>query len=222
MKQIWNILVLLLALNFLAVAVVLGWLYGSGRLDRPKVQAIGEILFPKAVAAQPATQPAKADPTTQPTLRLEELLAKVAGRSADEQVGFIQHAFDERMAQLDRRQRELDDFQRQTDLVRMRLADDRAAVDRDRKALEEQEKATARLQEDKGFQDSLKLYVTMTPKQAKAIFAKLDDQTIIQYLQAMPSRTAAAILKEFKAPDETERIRKVLEKMRQPSLGGAQ
>jgi hypothetical protein len=42
----------------------------------------------------------------------------------------------------------------------------------------------------------------------------LDDKTIKNYLEAMQPRTAAKIIKEFKSPDETARIEKIMEQMR--------
>ncbi|HVT89475.1 MAG TPA: hypothetical protein VHD56_11525, partial [Tepidisphaeraceae bacterium] len=64
MKKLLTVVILTLALNFLAVAGGVGWLYQSGKLDRTKVAAIKDILFPKPVD-QPTTQPAEA-PTTAP------------------------------------------------------------------------------------------------------------------------------------------------------------
>src|SRR5438445_719216 len=69
-------------------------------LTNQKVGAIKLVIFP------PATQPVEEkkdqpDPATQPTYKLEELLAKVSGRPAGEQVEFMQHIFDAQMAQLD-------------------------------------------------------------------------------------------------------------------------
>src|SRR5206468_4098475 len=116
MKKVFNVLVLTLAVNFLAVVGLVGWLVQSKKLDREKVQAIKEILFPKPVEEAPTTQPSSEAPTTQPMMRLEELLAKASGRSASEQVEFIQYAFDAQMAVMDRRQRELNDLQRQVEL----------------------------------------------------------------------------------------------------------
>jgi hypothetical protein len=71
------------------------------------------------------------------------------------------------------------------------------------------------LADDKGFQDSLALYNTMPGKQVKTIFMSLDDATVQQYLQSMTPRSAGRIVKEFKTPEETARIERVLERMRQ-------
>src|SRR6478736_720130 len=100
MKKLISVLVLVLALNFLAVSGVVGWLVQSKHVDRTRMIAIRDIVFPKQVEA-PATQPASSDsPTTQPIMKLEELLARTTGRSASDQVEYIQHAFDAQMAQL--------------------------------------------------------------------------------------------------------------------------
>jgi hypothetical protein len=49
----------------------------------------------------------------------------------------------------------------------------------------------------------------------------LDDQTVVTYLQAMESRSAAKITREFKSPEEVERLKRLLEKMRQPQASAA-
>ena len=82
-------------------------------------------------------------------------------------------------------------------------------------ALETEQQLQQKLATDKGFQDSLSLYQTLPGKQVKTIFMGLDDETVVRYLQAMPPRTSAKIVKEFKSPDETDRIQRVLERMRQ-------
>lgn len=215
MKKLWTILVTTLALNFLVAAGGISWLWYSGALDRQKVMSIRKVLFPPPAPAQEPLAATRPDPTTQPTLRLEELLARQAGHPVSDQVGFIQQTFDAQMALLDRRRRDLTALNAQVEDARKKMSEDRAALEEDRRKLASEQSQATRLQNDKGFQDSLLLYTTMPGKQVKTIFLTLDDQTIVQYLQAMQPRTAGRIIKEFKAPDELERIQRVLEKMRQ-------
>ena len=225
MKNLTNVLVLTLALNFLALAGAAGWLFQSKHLNRERVHAIREIVFPHPAPASAATQPVSEDAaTTQPILKLDELIARQSGRSAAEQVEFLQHTFDAQMAQLDRRQRELADLQRQVDIAKEQMTRDRATFDTEKSALTAREQQVDRLANDKGFQDSLARYQAMSGKQVKQIFMTLDDDTVMNYLQTMEPRTAARIIKEFKAPDEVQRIQKVLEKMRvaQARNAGAQ
>jgi hypothetical protein len=220
MKKLLSVIAWTLALNFLAAAGGIALLYKAGNLNREKVQQIKELVF------QPATQPVEEkpevrDPATQPTLKLEEMLAKVSGRSASEQVEFMQRTFDAQMAVLDRRFQELQS-QRKT------VEDARAQIDKERQALSvgQQKLAAAQQQQeklasDKGFQDTLALYTSMPAKQVKTIFMSLGDDTVIQYLRAMEPRTATKITKEFKSPDELARIGTVMEKMRQTQASTA-
>jgi flagellar motility protein MotE (MotC chaperone) len=212
-KKLFNVIVLVLAMNFLAAAGGVGWLFKSGHLNKEKLTDLQKIVFPPSEPDQnnPTTQP---DATTQPTMRLDELLARASGRPAGEQVDFIQHSFDSQAAQLDRRERELSDLQRQVDMAKQQMVRDRAKLEQDKKDLASRQDQETRLASDKGFQDSLQLYTAMAPKQAKTVMMSLSDDVLQQYLQAMDPRTASKIIKEFKMPDEVARIQKVLEKMR--------
>jgi hypothetical protein len=42
----------------------------------------------------------------------------------------------------------------------------------------------------------------------------LNDEAVLQYVQAMDSGTAGKIIKEFKTPDELDRVQRILERMR--------
>ncbi|HWE95610.1 MAG TPA: hypothetical protein VG269_16720 [Tepidisphaeraceae bacterium] len=222
MKKLWDILVLMLAINFLAVGGGIAWLYQSGRLDRKRVAAIKEVLFPPPEVPAPATQPAAALGPVAPSQRLEELLAKHTGRSATEQVEFIRQTFDATAAQLDQRQRVVGELEQQVALANRKVVEDRKALEAERARLTEQEAQAERLAGDKGFQDTLNLYNTMPGKQVKAVFMGMDEQSAAEYLDAMPPRSAARIIKEFKAPEETERMKRILDKMRHvPGLASA-
>ncbi len=212
MKKIFSVAVLTLAMNFLAVASAVGWLFQSGRVDKGKLKEIKEIVM-----RGPATQPSAAKPgpaTRKSLLDFDEMLSKGTDRSASDQVDFVQRAFGDQMLELDRRQRELADLKRQVDLANQKLAADRQQFEKDKQALASREQEADRLQTDKGFQDSLQLYNSMPSKQVKTIFMTLDEQTVQQYLEAMPPRNAGKIIKEFKTPQETAFIQKVLERMR--------
>jgi hypothetical protein len=210
MKRLFMVLMLMLAVNFIALAGGIGWLVQGGRLDKAKVQQIREIVFP---TSQPATKPT-ASTATRPSMRLDELLARQTGRTATEQVDFIQRAFDSQFREMDRRQIELQDLQHQVDLASQKLASDRQALQRQQDALTKQQQEADRLQSDKGFQDTLALYTAMPPKQVKSIFLTLGEPIVEQYLDAMPPKTATKITKEFQTPEEMAFIQRVMERMR--------
>lgn len=215
MKKLGGVIVLTLAINFLALAGGIAYLFQTNKLDRAKVLAIKEMIFAPPPVDPASTQPSTQDePTTKPANSLDKLLAEASGRTAGEQVEFIQRSFDAQMALLDRRQRELTDLQRQVDLAKQQMERDRVALEKGRTELATQQQLAKKLETDKGFQDSLQLYNTMSGKQVKSIFMTLDDATVRQYLQAMQPRKAAGIIKEFKTPDEVARIQNVMEAMR--------
>src|SRR4051794_38335217 len=98
MKKILSVFSWTPPLNFLALIGALAILYRSGTLNKEKVQQIKELVFAPATQPTEETAAAVRDPATQPTLKLEEMLAKVSGRSASEQVEFMQRTFDAQMA----------------------------------------------------------------------------------------------------------------------------
>ena len=220
MKKIISVFALLLAVNFLIAAGGVGWLFQSGHLDKQRVAAIKALVFPPpAPPAPPATQPDAVDANKPaPLLALDDLLDRqTKSQGADKQLAAIQSAFDARMAQLDQRQQQIADLGRLVDAAQAKNLRDRQQLDADRQQLEADKQEAQRLASDQGFQDTLELYNTMSPKQVKAIFMNDDDATIGRYIQAMEPRTAASIIKEFKTPAEMSRIQTVLDRIR----GGA-
>jgi flagellar motility protein MotE (MotC chaperone) len=219
MKKALGILVLTLALNFLGVAGAVGYLFQSGRLDKSKISEIKKVLFQPASASAPTTQPSAAQPAGSASRSdLSKLLARRGGTSAIEQVEFLRRTFDSQMLEIDQRQRELTDLQKQVDLANQKLSADRAAIDKREKNLAEREQAAQRLQDDAGFQNTLSLYSAMPPKQVKSIFMTLSEATVQQYIQAMDTRTAGKIIKEFKTTDETAFIQRIMERIRQSQV----
>ena len=217
MKKLLIILFCTFGLNFLLLVGGIGYLFKTGALNREKISAIKLVLYPATTqAAAVEAEKTTPDATTQPTLRLEELLAKVSGRPAGEQVEFLQRTFDAQMAQLDRREREIE---RNASEAKAALAN--AAAERDRlaefqKKLDAREKTLTTQVQDKGFEDSLAVYNAMPPSQVKDVFGKLDDEMVTRYLKAMDASRAAKILKEFETPQEIERVERIMEMIRQP------
>ena len=215
MKRIGLVALIVLALNFLAVAGGVGYLVGTGKLDKEKAIAIGKVVFPDP--PPPATQPSKdtRDPaTTQPFLRFDELLERQTGKTAAEQVAFLRETFDSMSAQLDRQRREVLDLRRQADFAQEQVAKDRAAVVARAKALDDREMKQRALEKDAGFQKTLDVYNGMELVQVKDLFMKIDEETVVRYLQAMEPRRVSRIVKEFTSPEELSKAQSLLEKMR--------
>ena len=215
MKRVLLVISGTLALNFLVFVGAIVWLYQSGRLDRDRVQEIKAIVF-RPSATQPTTRRSDVrDPATQPSLRLEQLLAKVSGRPASEQVEFMQRTFDAQSALIDARLAELEKQRATLNSAQAQLTKDRESLAAAQRKLSDQQQEQARLASDKGFQETLELYTTMPPRQVKTIFMTLDEPTAVRYLRSMEPRAAGKIIKEFKSPEETARATRLLEAMRQ-------
>jgi hypothetical protein len=217
LKKLFLVLVLTLALNFLALAGGVGYLFQSGQLNKSKISQIKDVLFAPP-PPPPAPPVANTNKATDSRTILANLMSGQTGRSALDQVEFLRRTFDAQMLELDQRQRQISDLQRQVDLANQKLAADRAALDKREKDMAAKEQEDQRLQDDAGFQTSLSLYTAMPAKQVKSIFMTLNEQTVQQYLQAMDTRTAGKIIKEFKSADETAFIQRVLERIRQSQV----
>ena len=113
-------------------------------------------------------------------------------------------------------------MQQQVELAQQQVRRDREAVERDRAAMAADRDRAAAAGADKGFQDTLAMYGTLPPRQVKAIFATLPDDAVQRYLQGMEPRQAAKVMKEFKSPADAERLKRVLENIRQSHAAATQ
>jgi hypothetical protein len=215
MKKLLTVLTLTLALNFLAGVGAIGYLFEAGALNKGKIVAIKAVMYPATRQATPDDKNRVPDPTTQRALLLEKFMGSMSGRPAGEQVEYMQRIFDVQMALLERRQRDLADVLTRIQSEQAKLAADRTTMLTERKSLDDREKALKDQTEDKGFEDSLAVYDSMTTRQVKDVFAALDDATVTKYLRAMDASRAAKVLKEFKTPQETARVQRWMELIRQ-------
>lgn len=220
LKKLLMLVLLVLSINCLLLVGGIGYLVGTGAITKEKWPELSAILFPKP-EPPPEVKPVEApDPAlNQPILRIDELLARQAGRPATEQVQFIREAFDAQTANLERQRRELVDLRRQLDMARAALARDRADLEAREKALVARTEAMNKASDDKGFAAALALYDSLPTKQTKDIFMSLDEETVARFLHAMEPRKASRILKEFKTAEELARAQTLLERMRKNDLG---
>jgi hypothetical protein len=67
----------------------------------------------------------------------------------------------------------------------------------------------------------LQLYQSLPSAQVKKLFLSMEDDLVARYLQAMPTRQASKIIKEFETPEETVRLQAILERIRKSAPGAA-
>lgn len=216
LQKLTSAVVVVLAVNFIGMAIAAALLAQKTGVDREKLVAIREILFPReeddtAEEAVDAAEP----PEPTPMEQLLTLLDAQAGKPTEARVDDLQQTFDQRTAQLTRARRELADLQRQLDIASSRLVEERETFEATR---EEWEQAATEAEErarDAGFADALALYQQLPAKLTKDIFLQLEEEIVLEFLRAMDGQTAARIIREFKSDAETQKARSILERMRQ-------
>ena len=216
LKKLFSLGVIVLAINFLGMAVAVALLAQRAGVDRAKIAQVKAILFPPAPdesAAEPERPAAAEEPS--PMQQLVALLDAQSGKPTEQRVQDVREGFDARAATLARSDRELADREQQVRAATQRLMRERKAFETTRDDWAAQVAAAGARAKEIGFRDALALYETMPAKQAKAVFLALDDETVLRYLRAMDGRAAGKVLKEFKSPEETLRVKTLLELMRQ-------
>ncbi len=214
-KKFGLVILIVLSLNFLALAGGVGWLWSSKQIDAEKLLALKDLVFPKPVPVVEEAKKSEIDPaTTQPILRLERLLEQTNGKSAADQVEFIRTAFETQSALLERQRRELSDVKRQVDLAQSQLTKDRAALALEKEEVKKREAERQTLAADVGFQQTLEVFNGLPTKQVKDLFKTMEEVTVVRYLQAMEPKRASRVMREFKTPEELQMAQALLEQLR--------
>jgi hypothetical protein len=218
MKTIWNIVSFLAIAHLVAIAVVVGWLWQSQRLDRDRVERVRTILalsIPAEQAAQAedakkqAEEQAKADETARMQNPPVTSSAQIASMSEIER--FTAQSL-RRMAE-EKRQ-----LSASLEAREQALKDEIAKFEADREAYEQSIKDQRQAQTDEQFRKAVKLIESLPPKQGKDKLTSLVSQgqmdQAVAYLNAMSNRAAGKILKEFKSAEESKLATDLLERLR--------
>ena len=227
MKKAIPIIVLL---NVLMLLGLVGFLLGTGRLDKQKALTILDMVkhqgTPEKLREQtyeimehgPATTSAPAS-TSGPAGAATE-----PGGSGLEELKLVWRVNEAERLRLENEAREL--------LHRQELLNDTAAtvtrdlkkLEMERKEFETQTKAVASRVRDEAFAKALALYNELKPKQVKEIFLGLPQEgatdLVSEFLLAMESERAGKIIAEFKTAEERTFITAVLEKIRTATPAG--
>jgi hypothetical protein len=192
-----------------------GWLWKSDRLDGGRVDAIREMLSMTISEAEALADPAAVEGAGAGSLA--EPMASTSGRSSELQVELISmRRGQEALGQqglLDERAR----LARLLDLRETELARDRETLAQERQAWEAAIEAQRAQELDEQFARTVKIYESLPGKQGKKMLLELvaagsPDQAVA-YLNAMNSRAASRILREFKTEAETKLATELLEKL---------
>ena len=221
MRNLAAVIVLLVVAHLLAVTGGAVWLAASGRLSAERLREAADLFRPTLVEA--ARERAEAQTLEADTLATQRDLAYLASVSDGPQ------PLEERLAaKLEGEQLVLHRLERmheESAAIGTRLDQDRAWIDERLAELEERERAVAALMDaerarrtDADFLQAVATFTAMPAKQAKAMAQALLEEgkgdEVVAYLEAMPLRNRAAVLKAFKSPAEAAVAATLLERLR--------
>lgn len=222
MKTIWTILCILLLINALLLGAGVAWLSNSGRLNQDRIDRIRDMLTLTIEQEEKQAQLAVEleEQTRQQAMEIARLESVSDGpvTLADRLQTELQG--DELAAQrVERMKRDIADLRRQLRLAQELLAKKHQELESQQLAFDDAVQRQTKLQEDKDFQQTVRMYEQLKAKQAKQMFQELVAQgkarQVIDYLAAMQLRKAAAVLKEFKSPDEVAQATDLLQRLRE-------
>lgn len=218
MKTLWNVISFLAVVHLLALALLVGWLWQSGRLDRQRMDDLRQFFAVTTTEAKAAAGKSLREAELQ---RLKEAQEKNQANPATDSETQI---------------RRLTLMSQQEDLTRRRLDDDKkmleqqlhqttatmhqkqADFEQQRLAWENSVKTDREHQVDAQFLQTVKLYEAATPKQARKMLETLISDNhmdqAVAYLDSMNVRAASKVLKEFKTDSEIKVATELLEKLR--------
>ncbi len=223
MKSIWNIISCLAIVNLLALVILVGWLWGTDRLDRKRVtdlRAMLAVTGPEAAAAAAEAardaallqeQAAEKERREHPSFSSAEriALASVQEQHEGQAARSLADIQDHLLAQLDMATRQVDE--------------ERAALEVERQQWQDGTGAERRRRIDEQFTKAVKILEELPPKRAKSKIVELAatgkiDQAVA-YLNAMNQRKAAKVMAEFKTDPEQKLATELLERLRTFGVG---
>lgn len=215
MKALGTAIVIVLVVHGLAAVGLAGFLLGTGRLDKDRLEKV-QAMFALSVEAE--QEKAEQEAAEAAAKALEEpgepgLLASTAERLAESE-----EKNEILLRQLERTRRDIESLTQNLNLTRKRMAEEREQTKLARDAFNQKLKEVTERLDDEGFKKTVALFEQLPAKQVKGMFVELmrqgQEEQVVTYLEAMQPRVAAAVLKEFKAGSElslavdlTERLR---------------
>lgn len=221
MKMIWNVFVGFVLLNLLAAAGFVGWMYMDGRVNQERIDQVKDI-FSLRIDEEQAQE--------ELNLQLEEENQKKNEQMARlESTGkgplSVNTRLDQQKQADERALAKLQLFNDQNKALREEMArfkEDHAQrvaqLQKERDAFEQWVEDYAAKTKDENFQQVVGLYEKQAPKQTKEAFQTLmqsgEIDQVVDYLAAMSSRKAGAVLGQFKTPAEIAEATRLLEMLR--------
>jgi len=221
MRTLFTVIALLAILHILAGLGFVGWLAGTGRLNRERLNET-KALFELTIEQEREKEAEEAELAEETRIEAERQarlsgvggLASTADRLQEEE-----KRNEVLLRQLERTRREIEALSDNLTLARQRMERQHADLLTAKQELEERiQQIEARLN-DEGFKKAVALYESLPSKQVKQMFVELmqTEQTddVVAYLEAMQPRKAAGVLKEFKDVREIDMAVELTQRLRE-------
>lgn len=221
MKSLWIAISIALFLNVLAAGGVVGWLYGTERLNMDRVRrTVG--LFEQTVSEEAAARERAAlEQAAQAQAQAEAAhLKRVAAgpQSMTDRLAIAQQVSDITAERDNRREEDVAAVERRLEQAWEELRQEKAKLDAERAAFEAQSETIREQREDEAFQQTVALYESLPAKQAREQFMTLiatgQMDQVVDYLAHMNKRKAVGVLAEFKQPGDAAVATQLLERLR--------
>lgn len=222
LKPLWNVLAIVLLLHLLSVAGFVFWLRSSDRLTRQRLEAAVDVFRLTTQEEQrQAEEAAKAEQEAeQKALELARLESAADGPvtladrlTADQQRDELSRH------RVDRLREDIRSLRDQVERAKQELAKQRESLDRDRADFEAARQREIELRKSENFQQAVQMYEKLEPQQTKQMFQVMlgenRQREVVDYLAAMQTRKAVAVLGEFKVGAEIEQATRLVEQLRQ-------
>ncbi len=221
MKAFWNALAIVLLLNALGLLALLAYLHSDGRLSTQRLRdatAVFALTLDQQEQQERAARQQAALEAEQ-ALRREHVRRVAEGPvSTRDQIERDHKDEETALLQVQRMREEIRALQRQLEMARQAVARQEADHAAQKVAWEQSIAEELQRREDADFRTTVALYQQIKPKQARDMFLQLiaegRSRQVVEYLAAMQQRKAAAILREFKAPEEIPVAADLLEQLR--------
>ena len=225
MRTLWNIVSFLAIVHLLALIGFIGWLWSSDRLSVDRVHAVRDMLSVTVGDEAAAAAESERLVRQQQAEALSEAMLKNPPVTSAAQIELISR-IQEQSDQAQRRMREEHGRLRaRLDAVQQELQARQADFEAQKAAWIAAEKAEQERKLNEQFAQVVKLLESIPAKLAKEKIRELVDSDnthqAVAYLDAMNSRAAAAVIREFKTAEENRLATELLEKLRTFNVPGA-
>lgn len=221
MKQIGWAILILLVLHLLAVAGGMAWLASTGRISAERVRAVAAAFeLPVAEEAAEAAKAAEMEAKTRELAMEAAKLEAVADGplTLSDRLAMEEVKDDLAMHRLEQLKRQTDDLRQQMERTRELLIQQKADLEAERREFEAFVAAKTTELQEADFQRAVQTYDQLKPRQVKEMFQQLlatgESDRVVEYMTSMQLRKSAAVLKEFKTPEEVQQATLLIEELR--------